>query len=436
MTKHNYLSRGSKPRRRLLITILLGFLSFLLLLGFHLPAATQTKTVTLNALIGSPTSSQMQSMARAFEKKHPGIKINLLEGPSSTNLIEDLYTSAFILGNSPYDLLYMDLVWVPKFAAAGWLMELSDRISEEDLAEFLPGDLNGGRYQGGLYRLPFMSAVGILYYRKDLLEQAGYEPPETFEQLKQIAQALQSQGAAQWGYVWQGKQYEGLSAMFIEILEGFGGFWVNPETKEVGLDREPTLKAIEFLRSLIDEGISPPGVTTYQELETLRFFLNGKTVFLRNWPYVWGEVNKEGSQLKGKIALAPMVHAPGHNSAACQGGWGWGIAKTTKHPEEAWKAVEFFTSEEGQKNFILENSYIPTRRSLYTDPQVVAKYSHYRDLLKVLDHTVLRPPIAQYAQASDILQRYLSAALTDRITPEKAMKAAADETRRLLGSQK
>ncbi|NEQ28568.1 MAG: extracellular solute-binding protein, partial [Microcoleus sp. SIO2G3] len=62
-------------------------------------------------------------------------------------------------------------------------------------------------------------------YRKDLLEQAGYEPPETFEELVNISQDLQGKKAARWGYVWQGRQYEGLSAMFVEILDGFGGFW-------------------------------------------------------------------------------------------------------------------------------------------------------------------------------------------------------------------
>lgn len=72
------------------------------------------------------------------------------------------------------------------------------------------------------------------------------------------------------------------------------------------------------------------------------------------------------------------------------------------------------------------------RSSLFTDPQIVAKYPHYPELLKISQSAVLRPPIAQYAQASDILQRYLSAALTDRLTSEQAMKAAASETRLLL----
>lgn len=111
---------------------------------------------------------------------------------------------------------------------------------------------------------------------------------------------------------------------------------------------------------------------------------------------------------------------------------GLGIAKTSKHPEAAWKAIQYFTSEEAQRKFILQTGFVPSRQSLFKDPQIVAKYPHYPELLQVVNKAVLRPPIAQYAQASDILQRYLSSALTNGMTPEKAMKAAASETRRLL----
>ena len=129
-----------------------------------------------------------------FNQNNPDVRLELVEGPNATNQLEDLYTSSFLLGNSPYDLVLMDIVWVPKFAAAGWLMPLDDRISAPELAEFLRGDVNGGRYQGKLYRMPFRSDAGMLYYRKDLLEQAGYEPPETYAQLIDISKDLQQQG--------------------------------------------------------------------------------------------------------------------------------------------------------------------------------------------------------------------------------------------------
>jgi len=392
------------------------------------------KALVLNLLMTGPDAQPWkEGIVADFEAKNPGIKINVIEGPNATNLIEDLYTSAFILGDSPYDIVNMDIIWAPKFAAAGWLLDLTERMSTEELAQFSPKDIAGGIYEGKLYRIPMRSDVGMLYYRADLLKKAGLKPPESFPDLVKIFQTLKQQGKVQWGYLWQGKQYEGLSAMFVEVLEGFGGFWVNPKTLEVGLDRQETLDAIAFLKQTIQDGVSPPGVTTYQEEETRRIFQNGQAAFLRNWPYVWPLANKEDSPIKAKIAIKPMVGAAGKDGGACLGGWGLGIAKNSKYPEQAWRAIQYFTSEEAQRKFILNAGFVPSRRALFTDPEVVAKYPHYPQILEVVDKAVLRPPIAQYAQASDILQRYLSAALTNRLTPENAMKAAAAETRRLLG---
>ena len=168
------------------------------------------------------------------------------------------------------------------------------------------------------------------------------------------------------------------------------------------------------------------------EEDTRRRFQNAQASLLRSWPYVWPLANAEDSPLKGKIGIKPMLATPGNSGGGCLGGWGLGIAKLSKHPKEAWKAIQFFTSEEAQRQFILKAGFVPSRRSLFIDPQIVSKYPHYPELLKIADKAVLRPPIAQYAQASDILQRYLSAALTNRMTPESAMQAAANETRRLL----
>ncbi|MFB2881397.1 ABC transporter substrate-binding protein [Floridanema aerugineum] len=405
------------------------FLSIILLTKI----AIAQQPVTLNLLMTAPDADPWrQGLVKDFESKNPGIRINIIEGPNATNLIEDLYTSAFILGDSPYDLVNMDVIWTSKFAAAGWLLDLTNRMTPQELAAFSPKDVEGGRYQGKLYRIPLRSDAGMLYYREDLLKKAGLKPPETFEQLMNISKYLQRNDKVRWGYIWQGRQYEGLVAMFMEVLEGFGGFWVNPDNLEVGLDRPETLKAIAFLQNTVTQGVSPPGVTTYQEEETRRIFQSGQAVFLRSWPYVWPLANQKTSKINGKIGIKPMVHAPGQSSAACLGGWGLGISKSTKHPEEAWKAIKYFSSREAQRQFILKAGYVPSRRELFTDPEIVAKYPHFPQLLKVVDSAVLRPPIAQYAQTSDILQRYLSAALTGRMSPENAMKSAADETRRLL----
>ncbi|MEG4516703.1 MULTISPECIES: ABC transporter substrate-binding protein [unclassified Microcoleus] len=433
MQKINSLSQRSQKRPRLLALFAATLTAVLLL--FILPALTQ-QPVVLTMLMQGQDIVNWRPFVKEFEQKNPDIRINLIEGPFDTNLIENLYTSAFLLGESPYDIINMDIVWVPKFAAAGWVSDLTDRIAPEQLSKFIQGNVEGGRYRGKLYRIPHASDAGMLYYRKDILEQAKIPAPKTFEEMVKISQNLQKQGKATWGYLWQGKQYEGVSAMFVEVLSGFGGFWANPETFEVGLDKPEAIKAVEFLKNTIASGISPPGVTTYGEEETRLLFQNGKALFLRNWPYVWKLANAEGSNVRGKIAIEPMLSSTGKTGGSCLGGWGWGIAKTSKHPEQAWKAIQYLTSEETQRKFILETGLIPSYKSLFTNKEIVAKYPHYPQLLKVVERPALRPPLAQYAQASDILQRYLSSAFTGRMSAEQAMKAAASETRNLLGSLK
>lgn len=412
-----------------IVRFLILSLASILVFFWVVPVFSQQQ-ITVVTLMRADEAEQWQPLVRQFNREHPDIDIQIVEAPSDSNQVEDLYTASFLLGNSPYDLVYMDIVWTPKFAAAGWLQDLSGRLSDAETQEFLEGDIQGGMYQGKLYRVPFRSDAGMLYYRQDLLTAAGYQPPETFDELIKISQELQQQGLADWGYVWQGKQYEGLSAMFVEILQGNGAFWVDPNTLEVGLDRPEAIQAVEFLRTTIETGIAPPGVTTYAEEETRRLFQNGTAVFLRNWPYVYSSALD--SPIAGKYSIKPMVHGVGHSSGACQGGWGLGIATTSKHPEATWEVIKFFSSENSQREYILATGYVPSRKALFNDPQIVAKYSYYPKLLPVVQSSALRPPIAQYAQTSDILQRYLSAALTGKMSSQQAMKTAANETRRLL----
>jgi multiple sugar transport system substrate-binding protein len=399
-----------------------------------LPSLSQ-QPVTLRLLMTAPDVPAWENtLVRDFEDANPDIRLDIVEGPNSTNLIEDLYTSAFLLGNSPYDIINMDVIWTPKFAAAGWLEDLTDEFSEEELSVFSTADVEGGRYEGRLYRVPIRSDAGMIYYRTDLLNEAGLEPPETFGDILTLSKTLQEQGSVPWGYLWQGRQYEGAAAMFVEVLQGFGGFWVDPESLEVGLDQSEAIEAVNFLLSTIQEGVSPPGVTTYIEEDTRRIFQNGNSLFLRSWPYVWPLANQEDSAVQGRIGIMPLIGTPSHSGGSCLGGWGLGISKTTPHREEALRLIRFITQRDVQKRYILEAGYVPSIRDLFTDPEVVAQYDYYPQLLEVIESAVLRPPIAQYAQASDILQRYLSAALTQQMSAENAMQAAANETRRLLNA--
>jgi multiple sugar transport system substrate-binding protein len=349
-----------------------------------------------------------------FNNTHPQTPVRLVEGPPSTDAREDMYSTAFLAGSSAYDIVYCDVIWIPKFAAAGWLLDLTSRLSAADANDFLPADLEAGKYKGRLYRIPAFTDAGILYYRTDLVPR----PPGTYQDL--VTAASQFQSADRLGYLWQAKQYEGLVTNYLEILWGYGGEWITPD-RRVLLDAAEALEALRFMKSTIGT-ISPRGVNTYTEEETRNLFQNGRSVFMRNWLYAWALLNRPDSAVKGDVAIISMPHGPGGISAATLGGWGFAISRLSRNPDAAWEFVQFATRPEQLQQLYTRAGRIPARKSLVPD-----------EFQQIVKNARARPQIPEYAEASDILQRWLSAALADIISPEEALRNAGRETRAVLG---
>ena len=373
-------------------------------------------------------------LIRAFESKNPGIRIKVVSGSDesdTTNALKTVYATGFSNAeakgiHAPYDLIYTDIVWVAEFASAGWLQELPP-IPQAELDLFLPKEVEAGRYQGKLYRLPFRADVGLIYYRKDLLGAAGYDPPRTFPELFKTAQALKKQKRVKWGLAWQGEHYEGLVANFFEVLQSYGGFWIKTNPLEVGLDQPGAIAAAQFLLDMINKGVSPPDVSNFNELDATDLFKQGETGFLRNWPYAWTQLESR-SLSQSQVGVHPMI-------GACRGGWGFAIAKRSPYPDEAFRAIRFFASEAAQRKFILQDSYVPTIKTLFTDPEIVQRYPYFPALIDAFKDSALRPAIPQYEQVSKVLQDQLTNMLRGQLSPEEAMKAAAGQTRQILNSK-
>lgn len=399
------------------------------------PGASRAPAEATLALMLPPSERPFWTpIAEAFEARHRGVRVELVEGPQSTDLRENLYTASLLARDPTFDLVYMDVTWTPKFAAAGWLRPLDAGFPPTERQRFLPAALAAGEYDGRLYRIPVRTDVGVLYYRRDLLEGARLEPPRTFADLAYASRDLQSP-PERWGFVWQGKQYEGLVCDFLEVLHGHGGFWVDPATREVGLDRPEAVAALAFLVGCVrDRPISPPGVTTYQEEESRRLFQDGRAVFLRNWPYAWRLAQAEDSPLRGRVGVVPMVHTPAGRPSGTLGGWGLGISAYSRHPELALAFIREAVTLESQLALCGPTGYAPARLEAYEDARLLAQNPFLAELLALHANAVARPGIARYALASDILQRQLSAALAGAKRPADALRQAASQTRALLGT--
>ena len=334
--------------------------------------------------------------------------------------------------HSKYHLVYTDIIWLPEFAHKKYLLPLDKEFEEGELQDFLQTEIDNGKYKSKLYRIPFRTDVGVLYYNKDLLGKE--KVPTTFQNLLTTANKVYKQNQQELfaGYLWQADK-EGLVAMFVEVLYAYDGFWI--KENGVGLGNSEAIDAVKFLKKTINNKISPDIKHDYDEGRTKKRFLEGDSVFFRSWPGVWAEaqnLHNLDSKVQGRIGIAPVVGGKG-----CHGGWGLAIANNIEKERQkaAIKVVKFLTSRESQLLFTLSHASVPTRKDLFFDPLIVKKYSHYPELFTMMQKMVSRPRLARYEEVSEILQKSLQDALDTKTKDdavEGIMKKASEETKKCL----
>ena len=203
-----------------------GALALVMALGALIGSAS-FRAEEVSILMPSSFTDASADLVKAFNREHRGrIHLSLIRGPLNTESISDLAISSLLLGDAPFDALLMDVTWLPKYAAAGWLEALDPWFGQGDQEQLVQGARLGNDYDGHLYRWPLVADVGLLYWRTDLMDQ----PPATPDALVEVAGRLVESQAVANGFVWQGRQYEGLSCDFLEVLQGFGGNWMDTTT--------------------------------------------------------------------------------------------------------------------------------------------------------------------------------------------------------------
>ena len=384
---------------------------------------------SISILMPAPFADATAELVRSFNKEHNGrIHLDVIRGPLETESISDLAISSLLLGDTPFDGILMDVTWVAKYAKAGWLAPLDAYFTDQDIASLAPGASEGNQAEGALQRWPLTSDLGLLYWRTDLMD----EPPRTPKELETISTRLQNSSQVPFGYVWQGRQYEGLSCVYLEMIDGFGGEWSEPQSGAIGLDEPAGIAAATWLQDLIATGISPRAVTNYSESESLQSFKSGNSAFMRNWPYAWAELQKDDSPVKGKVGITTMVAESNQRPAATIGSWGLSLLQGSDHPQSTIEAIKYLTNEQSQRYLFTNFGYTPTQAALYKDEQLTKAYPSLVAIGKALPYARPRPQTPLYAQMSDVLQRNLSSTLTGVTPPPAAMKQAQDTTEQVL----
>lgn len=370
--------------------------------------------------------------------KKTGNKVEYIDSPADTNDRLALYQQYWAAKSPDVDVYMIDVIW-PGIVAPHAL-DLKQFFTEAELKEFFPRIVENNTIKGKLTSIPFFTDAGILYYRTDLLQKYGYKnPPRTWAELEQMAKRVM-QGERKtnkdfWGFVFQGKAYEGLTCDALEWIYSFGGGRIVEKDGRISINNPKAAFALNTIRRFVGT-IAPPGVTAYAEEEARNVFQQGNALFMRNWPYAYALGQAEGSPIRGKFAVTVLPKggsdAP---NAATLGGWQLMVSAYSQHPKEAADLVKYLASYEVQKDNAVRLSRLPTRPALYNDKDVLAKNPWFRDLLSVFQNAVSRPSDvagAKYNQVSEAIWTEVHNALTGKKTGEQAVKDLEGRLQRIL----
>lgn len=383
--------------------------------------------VTLPISVLGAEARVLRTQLARFAKEHPEIRVVQRDTPDAADQRHQLYVQWLNAGASDPDILQLDVVWTPEFAAAGWILPL-ERFAP-DTAAFFSATIEANRWRDTLFALPWFVDVGMLYWRTDLMRA----PPATFDELRAIGGAARESGKVRHGFVWQGARYEGLITTFLEYLGGHGGTIM--EGGRVVVASPAGLRALgEMIGEIYESAIVPRAVLTWHEEETRFAFQNGETALMRNWPYAYGLMEDSAqSAIAGRFAVAPMPAAPGGRSTAAIGGAQFAINRNSEHPEAAWKVIEYLTRPEQMVERAKVVGQFPTRPALYDEPALARALSvPPADARRIIERAVPRPVTPVYTQLSEILQIHLHRALTRQRSPARALEEAQAEMQRLL----
>jgi multiple sugar transport system substrate-binding protein len=356
------------------------------------------------------------NVVEAFNSSQNKIHVtyNELPPPSSSTEVHQSLVQQLARRSGNPDVFTQDIIWIAEFAAAKWALPLDEYFNAEVMKEYFPGVVQACTWQGKLTALPWFIDSGMLYYRKDLLEEISAKAPETWDELIDSAKKLTSSGKAKFGFLWQGKQAEVLVCDLVSFIGSNDGAILQPDGKTVSIADDAAVEAVQLMHDLIKKyQITPEDVLSWDEEPSRGPFTAGQAAFLRNWSYVFKVAqDKTASTVVDEVGVVPLPHFPNKKSAACLGGYQYGVNASSKNKEAAIEFVRWMSSPETQLRFATTLGLCPTRASVLDQPQIAQEQPFMPQLKSVFIGAIPRPVTPKYPQVSLVLQSEISTAIT------------------------
>ncbi|MBV8815215.1 MAG: ABC transporter substrate-binding protein [Verrucomicrobia bacterium] len=406
-----------------------------------LPGAVQAAGVTIHFAGDSDVGEGgrwTKALAQEWAQK-TGNTVDYISRPNDATQTLQMFQQYWAAKSGDVDVYMIDVIW-PGIAAPH-AVDLKKYFKENEIKENFPRIIENNTVKGKLVSIPFFTDAGVLYYRTDLLEKYGYkEPPKTWEELAEMAKKIQDgerkEGKGDFqGFVFQGKASESVTCNAIEWIYSYGGGTIIDPNGKVTINNPNAIKALDQAKSWVGT-ISPKGVVSYGEEEARNVWQAGNAAFMRNWPYAYALGQDPKSPISGKFAatILPKGGTDGKN-AACLGGWNLMVSAYSKNPDVAADLVRYLSSPEAQKKRAVDLSQLPTRPSVYTDPDVLAKNPWFKNAVDILNNAIARPSTvtgANYNQVSTAFFQSVNQVLSGTKPSQQAVSEVERAAKRAL----
>ncbi|TIT47819.1 MAG: sugar ABC transporter substrate-binding protein [Mesorhizobium sp.] len=398
-----------------------GLMAGMGILAFAAQAEAGEVRVTV-AEYSAKTGPYFEEVKKEFEAKNPGITVKFEVVPWDV-LLQKLTTD--ITAGTNADLSIIGTRWLIDFVQQDVAEPLDSYITPEFKGRFIDTFLSPSIMGGKTYGLPIAASARAMYYNKELFEKAGIaKPPATWTELQEDARKIKAQGA--FGFGLQGKEIE-TDVYYYYAMWSQGTEILNKDGTS-GLGTPGALEAAKLYKSMIDEGLTEPGVTSNNREDVQNLFKQGKVGMMITAPFLSNQIKDEAPSLKYGVAAIPA------GPTGARGTYGVTdsmiMFKNSKNKDEAWKLMDFLFTTEQRAKFTQGEGFLPVNKE-------EAKMDYYVNNADLAAFTALLPdarfaPIIpgweEVAQiTSDAMQKiYLGG------DPEAGLKDAAAKANAVL----
>ena len=347
--------------------------------------------------------------------------------------MKEALTTEMVAGGGDYDVVSVMDQWVSSLQMM--LQPIDDVIEAQgvNLDDFPQAHMRHGMIDGQLVGIPVRGHVQLLFYRPDLLEAAGVEPPKTWDEVVSVSKAVQESGDAA-GIVLPYGKLSGQNLMvWINLLWGNGGD-LFAEDGTPTFNSDAGVAATEtYVGYLTDEQIVPAGSAVFVEQDAVNSFKQGNAAMLPVWWWVRSQLtDPEQSQLTDEqVGFTSLPTVGDAERTTYTNTWIFGITEGSDAKDAAAEYLGWLTDPALEREVLLDESLdevVAVHMSNLRDEEVNARWGGMHQAAADALETAEGIGFGEdWPRISEILETAISSLASGEATDTKAVLDQAAE---------